>query len=411
LIEDDMKKLLFLLMFVGFVFPLLSSDTRSRIAVMEFTDETGFVDDKVLLAASQYMRSLFVGSNKYIVISRERQQNEMVKVMRKESHQICRDRSCQIPLGQSLSADTILVSTISRFGGKYILTVELIDLAKEATVRGATADFDGKEEGLRNAVDDVVAQVFGVRRAIPATAPQKTASVQTVPVGSSAQDEQACNFARRENTVEMWERYLSEFPGGACAFEANIFFEREEELRKQEEERQRKIAEEKRRQEELRQKQEEERQRKIAEEKRRQEELRQKQEEERQRKIAEAKRIEEEERIRKEKYKTVRPLAWLGWTGLGLGAASIAVGIGMNAKMKSDLDKSADWCSYISKSENYYNSAKSARIARNVFYGVGIGLAVVGIPMFFIKKEVLRENPVSLYFDDKGFMIAYELKF
>jgi hypothetical protein len=389
LIEDDMKKLLFLLMFVGFVFPLLSSDTRSRIAVMEFTDETGFVDDKVLLAASQYMRSLFVGSNKYIVISRERQQNEMVKVMRKESHQICRDRSCQIPLGQSLSADTILVSTISRFGGKYILTVELIDLAKEATVRGATADFDGKEEGLRNAVDDVVAQVFGVRRAIPATAPQKTASVQTVPVGSSAQDEQACNFARRENTVEMWERYLSEFPGGACAFEANIFFEREEELRKQEEERQRKIAEEKRRQEELRQKQEEERQRKIAE----------------------AKRIEEEERIRKEKYKTVRPLAWLGWTGLGLGAASIAVGIGMNAKMKSDLDKSADWCSYISKSENYYNSAKSARIARNVFYGVGIGLAVVGIPMFFIKKEVLRENPVSLYFDDKGFMIAYELKF
>jgi hypothetical protein len=159
-----MRKLLFLLVVAGFTFPLLSSDTRSRIAVMEFTDETGSVDDKVLLAASQYMRSLFVGSNKYIVISRERQQNEMVKVMRKESHQICRAKDCQIPLGQSLSADTILVSTISRFGGSYTLTVELIDLAKEATIRGAKSEFDGKEDGLKSAIDDVVSQVFGVRK-------------------------------------------------------------------------------------------------------------------------------------------------------------------------------------------------------------------------------------------------------
>jgi hypothetical protein len=239
-----MKRLLLLFLVMGFTLILLSKDNRSIVAVMEFIDTTGTLSEEILENASQYMRASFVGSNRYVVISRERQQNEMVKVMRKESHQICRDRNCQIPLGQSLSADTILVSTISRFGGSYTLTVELIDLAKEATIRGAKSEFDGKEEGLKRAMDDVVSQVFGVR---------KVAVAQAAPSKSSAQDEQACNFAREESTVEMWNRYLREFPDGACIFEANIFFERtaEEELKRAEEEAERKKKAEKERKERI----------------------------------------------------------------------------------------------------------------------------------------------------------------
>ena len=56
-------------------------------------------------------------------------------MMRKESYQKCYDKSCQIPLGQSLAADTILTGKITFLLGRYTMTVELVDLAKEATVK------------------------------------------------------------------------------------------------------------------------------------------------------------------------------------------------------------------------------------------------------------------------------------
>ena len=36
----------------------------------------------------------------------------------------------------------------------------------------------------------------------------------------SAQDQQACEYARRNNSAEIWEDYLLQFPQGMCAFEA-----------------------------------------------------------------------------------------------------------------------------------------------------------------------------------------------
>jgi len=36
------------------------------------------------------------------------------------------------------------------------------------------------------------------------------------------QDQQACEYARRAESVEVWQKYLEKFPNGICSFEAEI---------------------------------------------------------------------------------------------------------------------------------------------------------------------------------------------
>lgn len=139
----------------------LSGEEKSKLAVMEFEDRSATLDQTMLSNAAEYLRSGFVGSDRFLIIAKERQEKALIKEMKKESYKMCRDRNCQIPLGQALSADSILRTTINYFGGIYNITTELIDLAKEATVKGAKFEFDGSEKGLMQAMDRIVIQIAG----------------------------------------------------------------------------------------------------------------------------------------------------------------------------------------------------------------------------------------------------------
>ena len=153
---------------------------------------------------------------------------------------------------------------------------------------------------------------------------------------------------------------------------------------------------------------------KIAEEKAAAEKL-QKEKEESERKEAERieKENQEKERLAqleksKQKTKKIRPLAWAGYTGLGLGLAFLGGGIAYNFVKKNYNEKAENvYLENPSKSENYLEEARKAGIIRNVFYGVGAGFGAIGIAMFFITKEV----PVTVYADDKSVMVSYSMNF
>jgi len=157
-----MKKVLVLFVLL-FSIIIHSQKTKSKLAVMEFEDRSEALDVKMLSNAAEYLRGEFISSGKYVVIAKERQEKAIIKQMKKESHSICKDKSCQIPLGQALSADTILRTTINHFGGVYTIVIELIDLAKEVSVKGAKAQFDGTEKGLMKAMNKIVVQIVGNR--------------------------------------------------------------------------------------------------------------------------------------------------------------------------------------------------------------------------------------------------------
>ena len=157
-------------------------DEKLKLAVMEFEDLSNKLSPEMLSGATEYMRGAFVSTNKYVVIAKERQEKAMIKEMKKESYKSCNDKNCQIPLGQALSADTILRTTINFFGGFFTITSELIDLAKEATVVGAKQNFDGSERSLVQALDRIVVQITGSVVSYDVSAMQ-TQEIQGVKLG------------------------------------------------------------------------------------------------------------------------------------------------------------------------------------------------------------------------------------
>lgn len=165
-LELKMKKLSLVLIILCAFFKIFADDDddKLKLAVMEFEDKSGKLSETTLSNATEYIRGEFVASNKFIVIAKERQENAIIKQMKKESYKLCNDKNCQIPLGQALSADTILRTTITFFAQKFTITSELIDLAGEATTKGAKATFDGSEESLNEALDSIVAQIIGRKK-------------------------------------------------------------------------------------------------------------------------------------------------------------------------------------------------------------------------------------------------------
>ena len=185
-------------------------DDKQKLAVMEFEDLSKKLTSETLSGATEYIRGAFVSSNKFIVIAKERQEKAMIAEMKKESYKACNDKNCQIPLGQALSADTILRTTINFFGGVYTITAELIDLAKEATVSGAKQNFDGSEKSLMQALDRIVVQIAGTSVSYNVSAMQ-TQEIQGVKLGGVELDTmpkievKEADFSNVKNTVSVKE--------------------------------------------------------------------------------------------------------------------------------------------------------------------------------------------------------------
>ena len=152
-----MKKKLIVLMLICFSFVLYAD--KPKLAVMSIEDQSGKLTEKITNSATTLLRAHLASSGEFIVIDEGRQQKmleEIIEEKKKESYELCYDDKCQIPLGQALSADTILRSTITELGGTFSLSVELIDLAKEAVTKAANAEFDGTEQGISEAVKKIV---------------------------------------------------------------------------------------------------------------------------------------------------------------------------------------------------------------------------------------------------------------
>jgi len=206
-----------IVLFFSFFELFADDDNKLKLAVMEFEDRSGNLSEKILSDATEYMRGAFASSNKYVVIAKERQEKAMIKELKKESYKSCNDKNCQIPLGQALSADTILRTSINFFGGVYTITSELIDLEKEATIIAAKEEYDGSEAELKQAIDKIVEKIAGVEIgtkdevAVHEEKPQKS---------SSNKDSIACEYARSESDDFAWRVYLEKYPKGECAAEA-----------------------------------------------------------------------------------------------------------------------------------------------------------------------------------------------
>ncbi len=222
-----MKKFCILfVLFLSFCYLFADDDDKIKLAVMEFEDMSGTIEENILANATEYLRVVFASTNRYIIISKDRQK-DTIKDMRKKfntdpSYKACTDKNCQIQLGQALSADLIVKTTITSFAGSYTLSSELIDLEKEATIIAAKEDYDGSDRALKTAIDKLVEKIVKVETEVNGViaSQEKPKKQESKAPSSNSKDAAACEYARKKDSSITWKTYLDKYPNGECAEEA-----------------------------------------------------------------------------------------------------------------------------------------------------------------------------------------------
>ncbi|MHB1846609.1 MAG: FG-GAP repeat domain-containing protein [Deltaproteobacteria bacterium] len=108
----------------------------------------------------------------------------------------CEDMACLVELGGALGADRLVLGTLGRLGGTYLLSLELVDVPHARVIGSGSATVSaGKDDVLFGAVATAAAQLFGAapppaERPAVAVAPTPAASVRC-PIGRLFGDEQA----------------------------------------------------------------------------------------------------------------------------------------------------------------------------------------------------------------------------
>ena len=225
-----MKKICFIFVLLLVSFQLFAdNDEKLKLAVMDLEDLSGKLSEETLAGASEYFRVIFAQTNRYIIISKDRQK-EQISGLRKKyntdpTYKSCTDKNCQIQLGQALSADLIVKTSVSFFAGFYTLASELIDLEKEATIIAATEEYDGTPQALRTAIKNIVNKIVEAEKKensepAPAAPVYREQPQQQQPAPVQSKDSRDCEQARQENSINAWRTYLRKHSEGECVEKA-----------------------------------------------------------------------------------------------------------------------------------------------------------------------------------------------
>lgn len=167
-----MRYLISLMLLSMLLCPVVATaQERAKLAVMTLEDRTGDLSGQLIDDLSDYLRTQVARRGTFIVIDKSRQAEALKRVVgeaRRESYKACYDEKCQIPLGQALSADTILRVKLTRIGSTYQLNAEIVDLAKEAVDPGMAGlveipanPKEGRDDRLLQGMRHVARQIAG----------------------------------------------------------------------------------------------------------------------------------------------------------------------------------------------------------------------------------------------------------
>ena len=155
----SVRQILFVLSIVIFSSSLLFASAQKKLAVFPLADKKKLFKVDEIEDATDYLRSKLAETGVFAIIAKDFQK-EKIEQLRKESHQLNYDEKSQIPLGKALAADTMLIGDIGYFQNTFTISVELVDLSTETTVKAASFDFK-KKVGLRSALRNIVEKLTG----------------------------------------------------------------------------------------------------------------------------------------------------------------------------------------------------------------------------------------------------------
>lgn len=121
-----MKKVITAIIFILITYSVNADQNLLRIAIMDLQPQG--VDEKHADIVSELLRSDFANNDNYILLERK----EIKTILQEQQFQLtgCVDRSCAVKIGKLLSAQKVIVGTLSKLGDLYIIHVRLVDVEK-----------------------------------------------------------------------------------------------------------------------------------------------------------------------------------------------------------------------------------------------------------------------------------------
>ncbi|HPM48141.1 MAG TPA: DUF1566 domain-containing protein [bacterium] len=208
-----MIKRILLMISLVFLFLSLFSAEKDRLAVMDVADEAKLFNKTTIANVTDYIFTKLQGTKIYWMVPKadrdtalEQAIEETVKGSRKE----CVDEKCQLSLVAQLQANFLINTKIKKlYEGTCNISISKFDVEKRAGVDSWTTDFNCSEKGVFEAING-----FDFLKK------SKLENKKEKETKEDNSDKNACIYAREKNSLEIWEKYISKYPKGECAFQA-----------------------------------------------------------------------------------------------------------------------------------------------------------------------------------------------
>jgi hypothetical protein len=128
------------------------------LAVFDPEDKGAKLGEEMLDRLADYIGTLLTAKG-YQVIPRSQIQDR-IQAQKKDSYKVCYDQSCQIEVGQELAAQKSLAIKIMKLGKRCMVTLNLYDLKRAASERGATAEGPCSEDDIVNSLQKAVGDLL-----------------------------------------------------------------------------------------------------------------------------------------------------------------------------------------------------------------------------------------------------------
>jgi TolB-like protein len=137
------KKILLTFVIIMLLGPSLFAETKKmRIAIMDFTPKGISVKDARII--SEIIRNDMINTREYVVVERD----QMNRILYEQGFQMtgCTDESCAVEAGKLLSANKMLVGSISKLEDRIIVTGRIVDVEKGSAEFSEKVDADSMND-------------------------------------------------------------------------------------------------------------------------------------------------------------------------------------------------------------------------------------------------------------------------
>jgi TolB-like protein len=123
---------------------------KPRLAIIPL--EAQDVSETDTSIATQYLTTEIIRQGRFWVLERE----YMAEILEEQAMVLtCTDIECAIEIGRVLAAERVIVGSVARTGGNYVLTVRMIDVEKGSVIASTTERTGASGTALSNLAKDI----------------------------------------------------------------------------------------------------------------------------------------------------------------------------------------------------------------------------------------------------------------